>query len=634
MQFDPFIIPFNVGLYFILVYAVVRSVIWFRDLSRPDKLRLQRGFFGLPFGQSLREIFLESLIHRKILRSNFRLGYMHMSLAFGWFLLILFGTIEADFFGVKHLNPPYKAIFFKFFNPDHGRAGFEAVYSFWMDLLLAFILSGLILALIKRFSPRAVGMKRTTRLKPLDKVALTSLWLIFPSRLLAESFTSGAYETGSFLTGTLGSVLASFLPAMEMSYPFWWLYSLSLGTFFILLPVTRYMHIPTELFLIFARNSGIRTGDKSGAFKEIQTYSCSSCGICIDACQLNFSAGIKDIQSAYLLKGIRNEEDVSELADNCLMCGRCDQKCPVGIELTPIRMIMRRAGVVADRERSIWYKYFPDRQNLTTSKSNGQPSYDWLPGVESPKTDVIYFAGCMTHLTPAIKKSMVRILDASGVKYSFMDEKGGVCCGRPLMLAGQDKEARELINYNSQVIWKSGAQTLVTSCPICYKVFRESYYLDVEVMHHTQFIRKLIDEGSLKLNFLRKKVVYHTPCELGRGSGVYEEPKKVLMHVASLQKTDFEDENSLCCGGSLGNMKISCQKRNKIARDAAAELTKSNPDILATACPMCKKTFAAATSGRVADIAEIVAEAITMPRKLKNLSESVTGKSVPADIYI
>ncbi len=97
----------------------------------------------------------------------------------------------------------------------------------------------------------------------------------------------------------------------------------------------RYMHIPTELFLIFARNSGIRTGDKPGAFKEIQTYSCSSCGICIDACQLNFSAGITNIQSAYLLKGIRNDEDVSDIANNCLMCGRCDQKCPVGIELTP-----------------------------------------------------------------------------------------------------------------------------------------------------------------------------------------------------------------------------------------------------------------------------------------------------------
>ena len=95
MQFDPFVIPFNIGLYFILIYAVVRLVIWFRELSRLDKLRLQRGFFGRAFAMSLQEIFMESLIHRKILRSNFRLGYMHMSLAFGWFLLILFGTIEA-----------------------------------------------------------------------------------------------------------------------------------------------------------------------------------------------------------------------------------------------------------------------------------------------------------------------------------------------------------------------------------------------------------------------------------------------------------------------------------------------------------------------------------------------------------
>jgi len=130
MQFDPFIIPFNIGLYFIITYVVVRCVMWFNDLSRPDKLRLQRGFFGSAFSLSLKEIFLESLIHRKILKTNIRLGYMHMSLAFGWFLLILFGTIEADIFGTKHLNAPYKAIFFRFFNPEHGRMGFEAVYGF------------------------------------------------------------------------------------------------------------------------------------------------------------------------------------------------------------------------------------------------------------------------------------------------------------------------------------------------------------------------------------------------------------------------------------------------------------------------------------------------------------------------
>jgi Fe-S oxidoreductase len=610
MQFDPFIIPFNIGLYFILIYVVVRSLVWFRDLSRQDKLRLQRGFFGKAFAMSLKEIFLESLIHRKILKKNLRLGYMHMSLAFGWFLLIFFGTIEADVFGTKHLNAPYKAIFFRFFNPEHGRMGFEASFGFLMDLILAFILSGLFLAVSKRFYSGVVGMKKTTRLKTTDKIALTSLWLIFPSRLLAESFTCGAYGTGSFLTGTLGSWLASFLPVQQLAYPFWWLYSLSLGTFFVLLPITRYMHIPTELFLIFMRNSGISTSDKAGTYTEVQTFSCSSCGICIDACQLNFSAGITNVQSAYLLKAIRNNDDVSDIAYNCLMCGRCDYKCPVGIELSPIRMIQRRAGEAENDIRNIYKGYFRSRQNVPAEKQTTPVTYNFLPENEPEKTDVLFFAGCMTHLTPPIKNSMIKILDASGVNYKFIDEQGGVCCGRPLMLAGQDKEARELINNNSQMIWKTGAHTLITSCPICYKVFKESYYLDLEVMHHTQFIKALIDEGSVKFRFLPKRVVYHSPCDLGRGSGVYDEPKDVLRHVARLEKTKFEDENALCCGGSLGNMKISSQKKHKIAIDAASELTKKDPDILATACPLCKKSFSNATDTKVADICEIVAEAL------------------------
>jgi|WetSurMetagenome_2_1015567.scaffolds.fasta_scaffold01266_6 Fe-S oxidoreductase len=631
MQFDIFTLPFNIGLYFILIYAVVRCVRWFSDLSKADKLRLQRGFFGRPFSQSIREIFLESLIHRKILKTNPRLGYMHMSLAFGWFLLILFGTIEADVFGTHHLNAPYKAIFFRFFNPDHGQTPFERSYAFLMDFILAFVLSGLLLAVLKRFSSKIVGMKKTTRLKPLDKIALTSLWLIFPSRLIAESLTCGAYGTGSFLTGTLGSFFASFLPANELAYPFWWLYSISLGTFFVLLPLTRYMHIPTELFLIFARNSGITTGDQPGSYKEIQTYSCSSCGICIDACQLNFSAGITNIQSAYLMKGIRNNTNVSDIAFNCLMCGRCDQKCPVGIELSPIRMIHRRNQENPVQSGKLIDRYFPARLKPVQPKTVPEPSYAWLPEQEVEKADVLYFAGCMTHLTPAIRNSMISILDASGLNYSFMDKDGGICCGRPLMLSGQDKEARELINRNSQIIWKSGAHTIVTSCPICYKVFRESYYLDVEVLHHTEFIQKLIADGSLRLNFMRKRIAYHTPCELGRGSGIYKAPKDVLKHVAQFQETAFEDENGLCCGGSLGNMKISNAQRRAIASDVAAELTKGNPDILATSCPLCKKTLAAVTSVKVADISEIVASAIIDPAEKKKSKDSCRMPDLAVD---
>jgi Fe-S oxidoreductase len=292
------------------------------------------------------------------------------------------------------------------------------------------------------------------------------------------------------------------------------------------------------------------------------------------------------------------------------MCGRCDAQCPVGIELSPIRMIQRRESETENYFRNIYNGYFRTREIPQANKISSPPVFNFLPENNPVKTDVLFFAGCMTHLTPSIKNSMVKILNASGVDYKFIDEQGGVCCGRPLMLAGQDKEARELINYNSQMIWKSGAHTLVTSCPICYKVFRESYHLDVEVLHHTQFIKTLIDEGAVKLRFLRKEVVYHSPCDLGRGSGVYDEPKEVLRHVARLQISEFEDDDSLCCGGSLGNMKISTGKKKQIARHTAVELTRGEPDILATACPLCKKTFSPVTETTVADISEIVAEAI------------------------
>ena len=116
-----------------------------------------------------------------------------------------------------------------------------------------------------------------------------------------------------------------------------------------------------------------------------------------------------------------------------------------------------------------------------------------------------------------------------------------------------------------------------------------------EVLHHSQFIKNLIDDGSVKMNFLHKRVTYHTPCELGRNSGVYDEPKEVLRHVANLETTDYEDENSLCCGGSLGNIMLSQENKRRIASDVAAKLTKKNPDYLVTACPLCKKTLAPAT---------------------------------------
>lgn len=289
----------------------------------------------------------------------------------------------------------------------------------------------------------------------------------------------------------------------------------------------------------------------------------------------------------------------------------------MGIEMAPIRMIQRREGERNQTYINMWKGYFRKRQYVQPEKVSETGNFDFLTESQTPKADVIYFAGCMSHLTPSVKNAMIKILRSAGENFFFMDKDGGVCCGRPLMLAGNEKEARELINFNSDKIWKSGAKTLVTSCPICLKVFRESYYLDLEVLHHSQYIARLIDEGALRINYSHLKVAYHHPCELGRGSGVYDEPLTVLSHVAELQRTPYDGSNSLCCGGSLGNIRLDQNSRNSIAEDVAGKLTAGKPDVLATACPLCKKTLSKVTETRVADIAEIVAAEISHMQKKK-----------------
>ncbi|HUW91830.1 MAG TPA: (Fe-S)-binding protein, partial [Bacteroidales bacterium] len=422
------------------------------------------------------------------------------------------------------------------------------------------------------------------------------------------------YGTGSFLTGNLGAALASALPADQAAPYFWWIYSLSLGTFFFLLPASRYFHIPVELLLIFMRNSGIKTGDKASSYAEVQVHACSSCGICISTCQMSYAAGIKDIQSTYFIKGLRDGNDIADITMNCLMCGRCEEVCPVGIELGPLRLIQRRQERRISEPVKFLDRYAYKKEKTIAEKEVTQ-SYSYLVKPEQVKADVIFFAGCMTHLTPSIIAAMKKIMESAGVSWHFMDETGGVCCGRPLMMAGRDREARELINHNSDIIWKSGARILVTSCPICYKVFNESYYLDAEVMHHSEFINLLIEEGSLRPGYLHKKVVYHDPCDLGRGSGIYEEPRAVISYVADLQSATQEESRALCCGGSLANIHLSSEKRTMIAKDAAMILTSCAPDALITGCPLCKKTFGPVTETRVTDIAELVAEALPQARK-------------------
>lgn len=610
-HFKLFVLPFWGGALFLGVTLLYRYISWFAALDPADRKRFFRSLFGRSFFRSVKEIFCESLLHCKIWRTNKLLGYMHTTFALGWFLLILTGWIETMVYFKGEKVPLYVDIFFSYYVHPVFEHNFN--FSFIKDALLLLILIGVGLALFKRIRSRALGMKRTTKHSWGDRTALTALWLIFPARLLAESLTSGVIwefggvvwelgaerhvippgiGCGSFLTNSTGELLAHILPPhllQAAELPAWWFYSVTLGVFFFAMPFSRYMHIFTEIPLIFLRNAGIRSKETKSAYDLFQINACSRCGICIDPCQLQSMAGIKRVQSVYFLRDRRFEHLKPAVADNCLMCGRCESACPVGVEQNMLRLNSRQKFAAPVGENRYAYIAGTDR-----SEGAGKTGY---------------FAGCMTLLTPRILRSMERIFEASGEQVWWADKEGGVCCGRPLKLSGEVEAARKMMDYNRELFRKHGITTLVTSCPICLRVFREDYALEgIEVLHHSEYIARLIASGKIGVKAAETLFTYHDPCELGRGCGIYEAPREVIASVGRLTEVAQTREKAFCCGSSVANLAIGDEGQRKIAEGVGAAFAATGADAVVTACPLCKKAIARGTEMPVYDLSEIVAE--------------------------
>ncbi|WP_303273043.1 (Fe-S)-binding protein [uncultured Alistipes sp.] len=586
--YAPFCIPFIAGAALMFAVLLWKWGTWLWKLPRADKMLILKGLPTRRTLDALCEVVSESLLHRRIFRVNPLLGYMHMSLAFGWFLLIAFGWVETlSYLGLRWV-PLQGHVFFKYFATGLEHKPF---FDFVMDLLLLFVLSGVALAWGKRFYSKAMGLRRTTRHVVGDRVALSALWFIFPARLVAESVTCAIYGGGGFLTGGFGHWLAGhvdMLTLMTLESVAWWFYSSCLGLFFVALPFSRYMHIFTEIPLIFLRRYRLRSTEKESSYDHFQVEACSRCGICIDPCQLQSVLGINDVQSVYFLRDRRYRMLRLATADNCLMCGRCVEKCPVDIDLNTLRLNSRDKMRNTPDERR--YGYF---KGLDRSRGEGK---------------VGYFAGCMTLLTPRTLTAMEQLFRAAGEEVWWADREGGVCCGRPLKLAGETDSARKMMQYNTDLFRKHGITTLVTSCPICLKVFREDYALDgIEVLHHSEYILRLIRSGRLQLKHGTTRYTYHDPCELGRGSGIYDEPRAVIEAVGELLEPAETRENALCCGSSVANLAISDGQQVQIARSVTGELEATGAEVIVTACPLCKKALARGAQREVKDLAEIVA---------------------------
>ena len=592
IYFHPFVIPFSLGVLIMLGVLIYKYANWFADLTSQERGIFFKSIFTRKTLISIKECVTECLLHLKIYRVNLRLGYMHMSLALGWFLLILVGWLETAAILSDQIVPLYVHVFFRFFVPvAPDNVAHVIDYAPIMDALLLIILISVALAVIKRFKSTILGMRKATKHTLADHFALTSLWLIFPVRLLAESATCGIHRGGSFLTYSVGSFLSGILPIENLELPLWWLYSIVLCVFMVSLPFSRYLHIFAEIPHIFLKNYNIRPKNTPSAIDKFQIAACSRCGICIDPCQMQSSAGVNNMQSVYFLRDCREGNLTQKIADNCLMCGRCEQRCPVGIDLNSIRLNRRQGSVPR-----IGLNPYGYASQIDTSQGSGK---------------VGYFAGCMTTLSPRILHSMERIFKSANEQVWWADRDGGICCGRPLMLAGDIEGAKKMMQFNSELFHKHQIETLVTSCPICLKVFKEEYKLQgIRVLHHSEYIEELIAQKRLQLEKSARAVTYHDPCELGRGCGIYTAPRNVIESVAILREATQNSEQGLCCGASLANTVIETPQVYKIATDAAAQFESTGAEMLVTACPLCKKSFAKVSHIPVKDLSELVSESI------------------------
>lgn len=648
--YSNFVIPFVVGISFMLIWLTVGLIRLLAKIPPDDRRRFWKSLITPKIAlKNIKDLFCDCLFHTKIWKRKPLLGYMHSSIAFGWFMLIVLGHIEVALFVPKHLawtdGGLFYPIFYRFFvwiNPGHVtlRGWF---FFFLMDFFLLYVLTGVGMAIFKRFRSIVLGMRHTTKPSLADRVALYSLWMIFPLRLLAESFTADL-SGGSFLTVPVNHLWHWIFGDKLFFMPVWWAYSICLGLFFAAMPFSRYMHILTEVLWILLRNAGIQPRHPRKGVAEAEIYACSSCGLCLDACPMNVQKKNLKYSSVYFIRFLRrhNEKKINAIADKCLMCDKCHALCPVGVDAPALRRAQRATvnnslpydysylmeGSLGSNSSSVSTCVAANACSITagsvasTRTANAHASLtDPSPSLTEPvevttniqKTSedwkVMYFAGCMTHLTPRIIKSVEKVFKSAGVNYIFADRDGGICCGRPLMLAGKTNAAYETISANRRMILGSGCRTLVLSCPICYKIFKDEYALEgVEVLHYTQFIKRLVDEGKLKLTAGDERIVYHDPCELGRGCGVYKEPREVLAQAGTLVKATKEGDESICCGGSLGSLTLDSRDRAKITESSVGNLLVNNPQTIVTACPLCLKTFSESVpeTVKVQDFAETV----------------------------
>jgi Fe-S oxidoreductase len=385
----------------------------------------------------------------------------------------------------------------------------------------------------------------------------------------------------------------------------------------------------------------------------IDAYACIMCNRCQDVCPA-YNAGTAlspaalEVNKRYYLK-----EHASTLAAGndsadmlfdyalseagmwaCTTCAACVEICPVGNEPMQDILNMRQYMVLMEGQP-------PDllATALTQAERAGDPwgnprgtRLDWAEGLDIPvmgdkqQADVLYWIGCAGAYDPAgqrVSRAMVRILNAAGIDFAILGNEERCTC-EWARRSGQEalfQEATfELIETFNQYEFK----TIVTQCPHCFNTFKNEYPEfggNYEVVHHSQYITRLLNEGKLKTEKWDRRrkeqsITYHDSCYLGRYNHEYSAPRDALKSVGGLRLVEMERHHNrgLCCGGGGGQVWMETHQDVPVNITRLEEALETGAQTIGAACPFCSVmlTSAAQSLGNeevdIRDIAEIVAD--------------------------
>ncbi len=365
-------------------------------------------------------------------------------------------------------------------------------------------------------------------------------------------------------------------------------------------------------------------------------YLCYQCQRCSSGCPTAPAMSIppsRMMRLAQLGQGGRLVGDASIW--RCLGCDSCTVHCPYEVSVRQLVEILRQQAMqehfLAGRQetfagdpalargvQALGQLGGRVRQFRNVSGEDNAARLAWTANLaRQPEgldrqagAETVYFVGCVSAMFPmsyGIPQSFASLLQKSGRPFTTLGSSEW-CCGFPLLMAGQLRQARELMEHNCRQVRELGARRLVLTCPSCYHMWKHVYPqelgqpLGFEVLTASQLLRDLLAGGAWRFGEPRRPgiVTYHGPCDLGRKGGQYEEPRQVLAGVPGFRFVEMENsrEHALCCGGGGDLETFSPELTAEVAARRVAQAAAVEASYLVSACPQCVRTLTKAAKAR------------------------------------